>query len=86
MEVVMPVAMQISIYALRQQHFSPSIGKALDIFRAKGLNVEMGAMSTIVSGESEPLFAALKEVYESLAEKGELVMIVTLSNACPVGK
>jgi uncharacterized protein YqgV (UPF0045/DUF77 family) len=82
----MPVAAQVSIYPLRQSHFTPAIGKALDIFRAKGLNVEMGAMSTIVSGEDEPMFAALKEVYESLAEKGELVMIVTLSNACPVGK
>ena len=82
----MPVAMQISIYALKAQHFSPSIGKAMDIFRAKGMNVEKGAMSTIVSGDSVPLFAALKEVYESLAEKGELVMIVTLSNACPFGK
>ena len=82
----MPVAAQVSIYPLRQSHFSPAIGKALDIFRTHGLNVEMGAMSTIVSGEDEPLFTALKEVYQNLADKGELVMIVTLSNACPVGK
>jgi uncharacterized protein YqgV (UPF0045/DUF77 family) len=82
----MPVAAQVSIYPLRQQHFTPAIGKALDIFRVHGLNVEMGAMSTIVSGEDEPMFAALKEVYQGLAEKGELVMIVTFSNACPVGK
>ena len=82
----MPVAAQISIYPLRQSHFSPAIGKALDIFRSRGLNIEMGAMSTIVSGDDGPLFTALKEVYQALAEKGELVMIVTLSNACPVGK
>jgi uncharacterized protein YqgV (UPF0045/DUF77 family) len=82
----MPVAAQVSIYPLRQQKFSPVINKALEIFRVKGLNVEMGAMSTIISGEDEPLFTAIKEVYESLAEKGELVMIVTFSNACPVGK
>lgn len=82
----MAVAAQVSIYPLRQQRFSPAIGKALDIFRAKGLNVEMGAMSSIISGEDEPLFTALKEVYQTLADKGELVMMVTLSNACPVGK
>jgi uncharacterized protein YqgV (UPF0045/DUF77 family) len=82
----MPVAAQVSIYPLRQSHFGPAIGKALDIFRAKGLNVEMGAMSSVISGEDGPLFAALQEVYQGLADKGELVMIVTLSNACPVGK
>ncbi len=82
----MAVAAQVSIYPLHQAHFSPAIGKALDIFRAHGLSVEMGAMSSIISGEDEPFFTALKEVYQSLAEKGELVMIVTLSNACPVGE
>lgn len=82
----MSLAAQVSIYPLRQARFSPSIGKALDIFRAHGLTVEMGAMSTVISGEDEALFAALKEVFQSLAEQGELVMMVTFSNACPVGK
>jgi uncharacterized protein YqgV (UPF0045/DUF77 family) len=82
----MSLAAQVSIYPLRQAHFSPAIGGALDIFRAHKLNVEMGAMSSIVFGEDEPFFIALKEVYQNLAEKGELVMIVTLSNACPVGE
>ncbi len=82
----MAVAAQISIYPLKQSSYSPAINKALEIFRSKGLNVEMGAMSSIISGEDEPLFTGLKEVYQTLADKGELVMIVTLSNACPVGK
>ncbi|MFH1638908.1 MAG: YkoF family thiamine/hydroxymethylpyrimidine-binding protein [Chloroflexota bacterium] len=80
------LAAQVSIYPLRQAHFSPAIGKALDIFRERGLTVEMGAMSSVVSGEDEALFPALKEVFQGLAEKGELVMLVTFSNACPVGK
>lgn len=80
------LAAQVSIYPLRQAHFSPAIGKALDIFREHGLTQDMGAMSTVISGEDEALFAALKEVFQMLAEQGELVMMVTFSNACPVGK
>jgi uncharacterized protein YqgV (UPF0045/DUF77 family) len=82
----MAVAAQVSIYPLKQQRYSPAINIALDIFKKHGLNVEMGAMSSIISGEDEPMFIALKEAYQALADKGELVMIVTLSNACPVGK
>jgi len=82
----MSLAAQVSIYPLRQAHFSPAIGKALDIFREHHLTVEMGAMSSVISGEDEALFSALKDVFQKLAEQGELVMLVTLSNACPVGK
>ena len=82
----MDIAAQVSIYPLRQQHFSPAIGKAADAFRQHGLNTEVGAMSTVISGNADALFGALKEVFTGLADKGELVMIVSFSNACPVGK
>jgi hypothetical protein len=43
-------------------------------------------MSSVVSGENEALFAALKEVFKKTAKDVEIVMTLTLSNACPVGK
>ena len=80
----MPIAAQVSIYPLREGRLSPSINRALDVFRAQGLEVAPGAMSSVISGDDEALFAALKEVFRQTSEEGEVVMVVTLSNACPV--
>lgn len=78
------LAAQVSIYPLRQTRLSPAIDRALGIFRDHGLEVTPGTMSSVVSGEDEVLLTAIKEVFQQTAELGELVMIVTLSNACPV--
>ena len=78
------LAAQVSIYPLHQPRLSPVIDKALDIFGQHGLEVAPGTMSSVVSGDGEELFSALKEVFQQTTEQGEVVMIVTLSNACPV--
>ncbi len=80
------LAAQVSIYPLRQPSLSPAIDKALDIFRGYGLDVTPGAMSSLVSGEDEALFSAIKEAFQQTAEEGEIVMTLTLSNACPVSR
>jgi len=78
------LAAQVSIYPLRQPSLSPAINKALDIFREHGLEVTPGAMSSLLSGADEVLFAAIKEAFQQTASEGEIVMTLTLSNACPV--
>jgi uncharacterized protein YqgV (UPF0045/DUF77 family) len=80
----MPLAAQVSLYPLRQPHLSPAIEHALEVFRQYGLEVQPGSMSSIVMGEEEPLFDALRTAFLKAAEEGEVVMVVTLSNACPV--
>lgn len=74
---------QVSVYPLRQPRLSPTIDEAVTICRAHGLDVRPGPMSTLVSGNDEALFAALKEALRGAAARGEVVMVVTLSNACP---
>jgi len=78
------LAAQVSIYPLRQTHLSPAIDKALSIFRGYDLEVTQGTMSSVISGDDKALFAAIKEVFQHTSEQGEVVMIITLSNACPV--
>ena len=78
------LAAQVSIYPLRQPKLSPAIDKALDTFRSHGLDVTPGAMSSL--GEDEALFSAIKEAFQQTAEEGEIVMTLTLSNACPVSR
>lgn len=78
------IAAQVSLYPLRQASLSPAIEEAVRIFRKHGLEVEPGAMSTIISGNDEAVFAALQEAFRSVAAQGQVVMIVTFSNACPM--
>ena len=78
------LAAQVSMYPLRQPRLSPAIDEAVGIFKQHDLEVTPGAMSSVVSGEDEALFAAIKEVFQRISEQGEVVMILTISNACPV--
>lgn len=80
----MPVTAQLSLYPLRQPHLSPPIERALQVLRSYGLTVVPGTMSTLVSGEDNAVFAALKEAFQEVAQQGDVVMVVTLSNACPL--
>lgn len=76
---------QVSVYPLRQERLAPAIDTVLDAFHREGLEAQVGVMSTLVTGETGPVFAALREGFERAAASGELVMVVALSNACPVG-
>jgi uncharacterized protein YqgV (UPF0045/DUF77 family) len=80
----MALTAQVSLYPLRQPHLSSAIQQALDVFRRHGLEVVPGAMSSLLTGEDEPVFAALKEAFQTTSQQGDVVMVVTLSNACPV--
>lgn len=78
------VAAQVSVYPLGQSSVGPAVDAALRAFERHGLHTEPGAMSTVVGGDAADVFAALREAFEGGAAEGPLVMVVTLSNACPV--
>jgi uncharacterized protein YqgV (UPF0045/DUF77 family) len=79
----MVVRAQISAYPLRQPHLRPAVDAVLAELEGRGLHPEPGPMSTLVGGESDAVFAALRDAFARLAEAGDVVMVVTLSNACP---
>jgi uncharacterized protein YqgV (UPF0045/DUF77 family) len=81
---VIGIAAQVSLYPLRQASLSPAIDQALQIFQEHGLGVKAGAMSTLITGDDVAVFAALREAFRRVAEQGQVVMVVTFSNACPV--
>jgi hypothetical protein len=43
-------------------------------------------MSTLVTGEADVVFTALREAFVRAATLGHVVMTLTLSNACPVSE
>ena len=78
------ISAQVSLYPLNQKELKTSIDKALRIFIESNLNVTPGPMSTTLSGDEEKIFSALKEVFHNAASDGQVVMVATFSNACPV--
>jgi len=77
------ITAQVSLYPLGQATLSPAIGEALRILRQHGLDVEVGAMSSLVGGEDTAVFTALRSAFSQISEQGPVVMVATFSNACP---
>jgi uncharacterized protein YqgV (UPF0045/DUF77 family) len=78
------ISAQVSLYPLRQSHLGPAVSRVADGLRAAGLEVRTGSMSTVVVGEAGSVFDSLKASFQSAAALGDVVMVVTLSNCCPV--
>ncbi len=82
----MTLSAQLSIYPLRQPSLSLTINEALEVLQRFGLNVFKGSMSTLVLGQQNKVWSALKKVFSTASSHGQVVMIITLSNACPKPK
>jgi uncharacterized protein YqgV (UPF0045/DUF77 family) len=80
------ISAQVSVYPLRQDRLTPAIEAVKAALEAYGLNVEVGAMSTHVTGDAKSLFAALGEAFVRAAGSGQVVMTITVSNACPISE
>lgn len=79
----MDVSAQVSLYPLRQEKLSPAIEELRVALELRGIEAQVGPMSTLVSGEVETVFRALKEGFEQVAARGPVAMVITVSNACP---
>jgi uncharacterized protein YqgV (UPF0045/DUF77 family) len=78
------ISAQVSIYPLKQDKLSPAIDAVLEAFGKHSIESQMGAMSTMVWGDDEEVFAALRAAFRNAASLGEAVMVMTVSNACPL--
>jgi uncharacterized protein YqgV (UPF0045/DUF77 family) len=78
------VTAQVSLYPLRQEHLGPAITAAITRFHAAGLDVWEGPMSTVIAGELDTVCTALRDASVAATTAGEAVLVITLSNGCPV--
>ena len=79
----MPLTAQFALYPLRAVRLTPILEEALDAARAAGAAVELGTMSSTLVGTEEQVFAALRAAFAAAATKGDVVLVTTVSNACP---
>lgn len=79
----MRMSAQISVYPMRQEALSPAVQAVCRALEAHGLTPSVGSMSTVVTGDPEDIFPAIREAFDAASAKGDTVLTVTLSNACP---
>ncbi len=82
----MKIQAEVSLYPLRTPRLSEAIDKFLDRIRRPGLLVEVTPMSTRIEGESNEMFKALRDAFETVAAGEDVVLTATMSNACPLGR
>ncbi len=82
----MKSSMEVSLYPLGTDDLGPSISRFISILEDRGCHVETGPMSTLVTADSSVLFDAMKQAYESVASEGGVVVVMKISNACPMKK
>jgi uncharacterized protein YqgV (UPF0045/DUF77 family) len=79
----MIIQAEISLYPLRESDVVPAIYDFVRRLEQAGLQVEVGAMSSLVSGESALVFSALREAYEAACLGGSRVLVVKVRNSSP---
>ena len=79
----MKVQAEISLYPLRQNELTKPIRQFIELLENNKLKVELGPMSTLVTGDSQVVFENLQKAFERLAEEYEVVMTAKISNTCP---
>jgi uncharacterized protein YqgV (UPF0045/DUF77 family) len=78
------ISVQLSVYPLRQPEIGPTISKVIEVLRGQGLDVRTGTMSTMVIGDCDTVFDGIKASFRVAAVSGDVVMIASISNCCPL--
>ena len=80
----MNITVEISLYPLGEA-IDQAINNFLDsLKRSKTVNIQVGAMSTIISGEYGAVMKLLHETIRPVLEEHSAAFVMKLSNACPV--
>jgi len=79
----MKVQAEISLYPLRQNELTKPIQQFIQALDNNKLKVELGPMSTLVTGDEPVVFESLQKAFEKLAQRYEIVLTAKISNACP---
>ncbi|WP_299989493.1 thiamine-binding protein [uncultured Pontibacter sp.] len=79
----MMVTLEISYYPLTED-FSTPINHLLELLQRTKFTVEIGTMSTLITGEYDELMPHLTKVMGELMAQYPSVFNIKLSNACRV--
>jgi len=80
------ISCQVALYPLATNNFDEVIIEALESIKPLmelGLIIEVGTMSTIVRGDNELVFQAIKKLFDEASKGGQQIVLNTqFSNEC----
>ena len=79
----MNIQAEVSLYPLQTQEIGEAISSFVDDLERAGLAVRKGNMSTMLSGDGGAVFAAVGEAFGRVADGGQAVLVMKVSNTCP---
>lgn len=79
----MKVQAQVSLYPLRMEILSEPVREFCEMLKSHDLKVDTHSMSTFIVGELDVVFEAMREAFQAMATKYNVVMELKVSNACP---
>lgn len=77
------ISVQVSVYAL-DGDVRPAVHAYLDALDASGIDRDTGTMATVVWGEADAVWAALRSAYEAVAARHPVIVNTTICNAAPL--
>ena len=79
----MNVQAEVSLYPLRTREIGNAIAQFAECLRRPDLDLDVGAMSSRISGKPEDVFDALRDAFMRVAADHQVVLTIKASNACP---
>lgn len=80
------IACQMSLYPLGSGDFTALISHAVDSLEplgGRGLSIDVGSMSTVVTGPDDLVWEAARLLFDTAAKDGQrIVLTTTCSNEC----
>lgn len=80
----MQIGAQVSLYPLGQADLLPGIQEVWGALEEAGLEAAPGPLSTLVFGPDQDIFEALRRGFARAVALGPAVMVITITNACPM--
>lgn len=77
------ISVQVSVYAL-DGDVRPAVHAYLDALDATGIDRDTGTMATVVWGEADAVWSALRSAYEAVADAHPVIVNTTMCNAAPL--
>lgn len=78
------ISCQMSLYPIGAANYNEIIKEAITVLDRAGVTYRVGSMSTVVEGDDDAVWQAVRSLFEAGAGRGLVVLVATFSNACPV--
>ena len=80
----MKIEADVSLYPLGEEEVIHPVHDFWEGLKKHGCTIEHCQASTLVAGESNQVFEAVRLGYEEAVQKSGCVLIMKISNACPL--